>query len=246
MTAKFFWRAEGSTLDGVHDFSAGDTTATANGAVAISAAQAFRGTNSVFSQTAGDYYSFAIAPPDLWDDAAWSIGFAFRFEAWAADALFFRLTDVSATNNQVHVVTIGSSGSGNIRLRIGQTGGAETDITLTGNQIALSTWYGCVCRGQRANQLGRIELYNASQALIDSAENLAVPLGHFPLNSQIDELRIGLQTLAPDVHIDQVVIGSSYADPAETWLGYSSYTQISGSALARSVARRFFFRGVRP
>ena len=32
MALRFFWRCESTTLDGTDDYSAGDTTATANGA----------------------------------------------------------------------------------------------------------------------------------------------------------------------------------------------------------------------
>ena len=57
MALTFYWRCEGTTLDGTHDYSAGATTMTAiGGGESISATAAKIGSNGVLNTDGADYY----------------------------------------------------------------------------------------------------------------------------------------------------------------------------------------------
>jgi hypothetical protein len=108
MALTFFWRCEGTTLDGTHDYSAGGTTATGSSSAAINATAARVGTNGVQAPTASDYYSLsATGIYGTTGAAAFSLYVAGG--TWVADAVPFLLDGTGgagSSNDRVRVTTV--------------------------------------------------------------------------------------------------------------------------------------------
>ncbi len=229
MALTFFWRFENSTtLDGTHDYSAGDTTATVNSAAAFQTATTVVNGYSGDYPTASDYHSFASA--SIWSNAAGYINVfasAFYINTWVAGSMLAQFWEAAATNNHVNVSMSGTSGSGNLNLQMRISGGATTNITLTGNNIALSTLYYYIVRLNRSTGVARIELYNSAGSLIDSAETTSIPSADFP--STIDTMLVGESAGgASDFYLDNFFVADTYAEPIEDNLSITSYTQYGG------------------
>lgn len=230
MALTFFWRYENSlTLDGTHDYSAGDTTALANSSAAFDSGIAFVGTYAGDYPTNNDYHYFDSASIiDVTTGYDFSFGFAFYIEAWTAGGTLFHLVDSGTASNQAKLVMAGTSGSGNLQLLVERAGSASDSITLTGNNIALDTWYFAIARVDHNNTTLRIELYSAAGSLLDSVEDLAVTAGAFPL--VIDTMRTGLIVAAgANAHMDNLFVADAYAEPIEDNHDITSYTEYGGA-----------------
>lgn len=222
MALTFFWRAENSTtLDGTHDYSAGDTTATANNAIEFSSAQAAVGTYSILANQGVEYYWFDSA--SIFSVSQGSAGFWFRITSFTAGATLMDFYDASEVGSSIYVETTGTD---ELRMRISRVGQGVTDIATTTANIAVDTWYFCVIRWHESNQDGRIEVYNSSMALLDSNENLSVTSTHFPLNANVDRFLLGdINNNNPNAYIDNIFVADTYSEPLEDNATITSYTQ---------------------
>lgn len=231
MTVQFFWRCEGTTLDATHDYSAGDTTASATGAVSISATAALVGSNGILTVDGNDFYDFDAT--GINDGTVGAIGFLFRFpSAWpsSGDVFGVSLRNSSSGNNTIQ---FRGDSTNRFELRIGQAGGSTLDYNLIGG-LSTATTYLAVGRFDIANDKRAVEVYSVSGSvsLIEAREDTSTDLsGAAP--SGINQIRIGATTYAGVVYIDSVMIADAYDEPLADYALYTSYTQFtpSGGAL---------------
>ena len=234
MALKFFWRCEGETLDGTHDYSAGDTSATATGTASISATAVRVGTNGVlFDGGAGAYYGFD--PASIFSTAEGSAAFLFKLTRSNGGYPF--LVRGTSANDKIGVNFLGSSGTttGNIRLSIRKSTGSEVNVDTNSGNLAQNVWYGCVIRWKSATTAMAIEIYTVGDSgttitLVDSAtgtygsDNIPVDLTSF----RVGECDGGANM---DGYIDNVFVSNTYAEALETKLLITSYTEYAGGSI---------------
>jgi hypothetical protein len=213
------------TLDATHEYSAGDTTGTRSSSAVYDAAIKFTGSYSLDCPSASDNITFASA--SIWDNGASYqnvVAFAFYIETWVDVAIICSFYQAAATNNHFMVRMAGTSGTGNLSLRTSVSGVGSTTVTLTGNHIALSTWYFCIARTDKGNTTIRLELYDATGSPLDSAENTGVTATHFP--TTIDTIAFGgIGGYATNLHEDSFFVANAYNEAIEDYLDITSYTQ---------------------
>lgn len=218
----FFWRAEGTTLDGTHDYSdggTGDQTASIVSAAAINTDAVRIGTNGLDLPTSGDRAEFDVAAHDLISPAAGAIAFSFRITTWVNG---FTLVNVSGTDG-VDQITVGLVDDDDILFRIRNSGGTNVTIQTAGAGLTTGTWYAALPRWDQAANDRRIEIFNASGALISSAEDLSTA---YDQPTDLTTVRWGdVSGSAGDVHMDNMFIADAYAEPLEDYLDITSYTE---------------------
>lgn len=229
MALKFFWRCEGTTLDGTHDFTAGDNTATLNSAAVINTDAVRVGTNGLDCPTSNDHAKFVVSSGDIIHSTTGSFALSFRITTFTAGAWLFTALNTGASTNFIQFDMVGTDDATGreLRFQIRQAGNPAHSITTTGADLAEGTWYAAVCRyDQTANDIG-IEVYNSDGSLrtsiYDTTTSFLVPTG-------INELRIGEGGgTAVDEHIDNVFCADAYAEPLEDFLDITSYTAYGAS-----------------
>lgn len=223
MSVRLFWRCEGLALDPVRDFSAGDTTATAVGSPAIDAGAAYVGDGGILANADPDYYSFD--PAGLVDPAEGCVGFAFRPRAWQNGARLFEAngTDpqdyvrMELDNNSELVVSISSSLGTNLGLTTGFSGPAAN--------MVVDSWYRLVLRWDQATHRLAGEVYSSVNRLLGWAEkqsyNFSAPV---ELGTK---LAFGIVTAVtpPVVNLDNIFVGSRFADPVQDFIGAYSFAE---------------------
>src|SRR5688572_7081375 len=172
MALKFFWRCETTTLDGTADFSSGDTTATANGAVSLDAAAGLVGTLGILC-AANQHYRFdtaSIANRLVGAMAGW-----IRLTSNPSGIASLFMVRGTSASDFYYIGTGGnwSTDTGEMRLVSSSTdtGGGSTTIVTSGAALSLNTAYFIVAKWDQANSLRRIEIYNSDGSLRSSAEN---------------------------------------------------------------------------
>src|SRR5688500_7419965 len=117
MALNFFWRCEGTTLDGTHDFSAGDTTATATNTPAISATAAKIGSNGALFDSGSDRYAFT--PTSIISTTAGAVGFWLQFPTAfpASGGAYVFYSQGTNSNDYIRIETLSGGGAGQRKLR---------------------------------------------------------------------------------------------------------------------------------
>lgn len=236
----FFWRAEGTALDATHDFSAGDTSATASGSVSISNTAARTGTNGILrATTTASSYDFDAT--SIWPSAAtpansvFSFAYSFQHQtSVAGNSLVMGLRARDGSNNdsiQVNTAASGQGAGANLILRIGN-GTTATTMTTDSAGMTAGNWYAVVVRVDIPNDDRKIEIYDAAGALLDSAEDLATDLGtHAPTDINLLQLGTGSATMTHDTWFDTFIISDVYAAPLENFLTAASFQPAYSVAL---------------
>lgn len=162
-----FWRAEGTTLDGTHDYSAGDTAVDTSGSPTISATGAKVGSNGISG--AGYYYFDNTTPSAIINTGEGVIAGWFHATTWGNLTAPIYLRG-SSYQNAVKIAITGTSGSGNVALYINEDTGAST-LATTGANLSTGNWYFVIVQWDNGGTgpRRRIAVYNASGTLI--AEN---------------------------------------------------------------------------
>lgn len=226
MAITFFWRCEGTTLDGTHDFSAGDTTATAANSVSITSGAARVGTNGVHVSGLADRYEFDCA--SIGTPSVGSFACSLKVTTWGDGSM---IIGMEGSNNKDHVQLF-MSGTDELRLNIRRNGGTSADLTTTAADIATGTWYGIVCRWDQAANDRRIEVYNASNSLIHSVEDLSTSYDQPTDFTNTAGFKVGDIGGGNGVFdIDNVFWSQVYSETLENNLTISSYTEYGGAAL---------------
>lgn len=232
MALTFFWRCEGTTLDGTHDYSAGDTTATATGAVTIDAAGAKLGSNGIVTVNATDYYTFDSASIADIDQGA--IGFWIQWKTAKPAAGLVTGFSIRDAATGFQALQLQTSGTDELRFQIRNSGGTLNLITGAAN-LAIDTWYFVICRWHLSSDKRAIEVYNSAGALVDSNEDLATDLSTY-VPSAVDSIQLGNRSSDTNpMWMDSVMIGSTYAEPLEDYLAYTSYTQTNSDLIDQQV-----------
>lgn len=233
MAITFFWRCEGATLSGTDDLPGADTSATANGAVAINGTAALVGSNGIQSATSGEHYRLD-AEAAVIDPLAGSLAFWFRVQTWVQNAILIYLGGTSGSNS-IHIALAGNGApTRNLRLRIETaTGPTAINLDLAGSLVELNTTYFATASWDNAANDRRVRLYDSSGTLLDSTEDTSTSYTAPTELVATDKLRIGeAGGFASAFYIDNVFIGKAYAD-ADTFLtnrSITSYTQYGGTA----------------
>lgn len=235
MALTFFWRCEGTTLDGTHDYSAGGTTATGFSSVAINSTAVRVGTNGIQAPSASDYYSIsATGIYGTTGSAAFSLYVAGG--TWTADAVPFMMDGTGgagSANDRIRVTTVTG---GNLSLQLGRNGWGSQTITTTGGACSVGNWYGVVIRWSATNADYRLEIYNSSGTLIDSVENLSADSSLFPQTANIDTLLVGeLWGTTLNNYIDNVFVANAYDEALQSNLTITSYTGYGGGGSAPTI-----------
>lgn len=239
-TITWFWRAESTTLDGTHDYTAGvDTTGTTSGA-SIDASAALVGSNGVLVNASLDDIQFD-GETAIHNRLAGSMAFWFRVQTWLAGVSLVYVRDSASGNNRIDVTLQGTSGSGDIRLTTRNTSATSTlDAFTSGANLAVDTTYFAVVQWDDANNDRRIAVYDSSGTLISENEDTVTDFNVPSSLGGTNQWSVGSQIAgATAFYIDNVFVGDAYTDGAcfLTNRSITSYTSYScgGAAHVPSV-----------
>ncbi len=227
MAVTFFWRCESEALDATHDYSAGDTTATANGAVGISATGAKVGSNGIVTTNAADYYLLDSASIVTIDQGCF--GFWIQWKtAMPGIGLVTGMSILdSATGFQAIQVQVATVPEDELRLQI-KSGANISYLPTSAAGLSINNWYFVKCAWHLSQDKRLIAVYDSTLTLVEPAtEDTSTDLSTF-IPTSVDTIRIG--NPSSDVNpiwMDVVMFGSSYTDPLQDYATYSSYTQFT-------------------
>ena len=230
MALMFYWRCEGTTLDGTHDYSAGDTTASANNSVSISATAAKLGSNGLLADAVNEWYSFSSASIVTIDQG--SVGFWLQWKTGVpavGDVTGLRIREL-ANNNAIQIKYTTSN---EVQLDIAKDGVGSITLNTTAANCAVDNWYFITISWHLSADKRRIRVYNSSGTLINAAEDTSTDLAtNTP--SALDTIQIGNpdSSHANQIWIDNIFVGSEYADADDflTNRDITSYTSYSAGA----------------
>ena len=246
MALKFFWRCEGTTLDGTDDYyGAGDNTATVTGAgfTVPSATAAKIGSNGILAP-ASITGNAAFTATNLWPSAGTPSGsagsFAFWFKtvsAWTTtDAVVRGLRCIGSTNNDAVRIQTEASANNRISLALQTTGGGGTyELPVTSGTFAADTWYYVVGRWDYANDKAAINVYTdaGGSTLADfaSASDTGTDLNGYIPATNFATLQCGAHSASQtqDVHSDHYIVSDNYDAPLQNMAFITSATQYSES-----------------
>lgn len=230
----FFARCESTTLDGTHDFSAGDTTWDANSTSSSFASGAgMVGTNGLLITSAPQVMRMDLAN-DIVLPSQGSFAFLFRFTAWPA---FTKLVAIrgSTTDYQFSVWTHASSDV--MVAYLGNDEGTNINFNLEGLNLQTNTIYGVVYRWNQSTGTFRLEVYSSpltSPSLIAGAQD-TTGWTVFPDMTRTGGFSWGDNSggvSTENVHFDNIMVSDTYGETLQDFLQYTSYTQFSSSSSA--------------
>jgi hypothetical protein len=223
MALLFFWRCEGTTLDGTHDYSAGDTTATLNSGALINTDAARFGTNGLDIPTASDTARFNAA--SIINGAEGSVALSVRFTTFASGRSLLMAFGTNVLD-QIRIETTGTDDATGRELRVRHrttAGGAENVvIATTAADLELNVWYGVVARWDTTADSLKLEIYNSDGSLrTEVSSSSAITAQTDIVNLWWGEDGAG----AIDMHMDNLFIADTYEEPLEDFLDITSYTE---------------------
>ena len=246
MALTFFWRCETETLDGTHDYSAGDTTASGNASVALSGTAAKVGSNGILVNAASKRYSFD--PASIITPAGGCFGHWFNIQSsltTGGQCFYCRGTN---SNDHVALETVSNGQRVLLKLRH-STNGAVTLSTSSGtvtSEMSTGSWYFIVGRWDIASDYRRIEVYDSTLTLIQHHTDTGTDLSSYqPVDFIAGGLRFGDATGwggSTTAYIDNIFIASNYDEAIESKANITSYTEYAGSTVAPKAS---FYRMLR-
>jgi hypothetical protein len=238
----FFWRFQNSlTLDGTHDFSAGDTTAVASGTATFSTTQARDGYAGFYDGPL-DYHTFD--PTSICSRAAGSVGLWFHATTnWNDPVIIFRAYG-SSSNDYVRLRLRGTNGAGNVDIGLAKNGASAITVATTSAALSLATWYFVRASWDFTAGNVLVRVYNAS-GVLQGTEGFSSAWGatQYPA-TEFATMEIGeISGANTDPYIDNLFIGSAYAD-GDTFLtkrDITSYTEYVGASRRHPFVGKFGF-----
>lgn len=246
MALTFFWRCEGTTLDGTHDFSAGDTTAAAQNSATLDAAAARIGSSGILVNASGKHYRFD--PASIASLSEGAIGFWFRVGGSQGTMVILR---GSSETNHIRVdltglgarvlLSIGNAANGSVSL--------NTNLGTVNEDITTGAWYFVVVRYDISNDRRRVEVYDADMVLIQYHTDLTTDLSAYgpAAFDSSDGIRVGdiggWTSSTNYLHIDNLFIADDYDEPLQDFADITSYTEYGVSASAPSKSLGLLLRG---
>lgn len=222
MALKFYWRCEGTTLDGTHDYTPGDNTAAATGSATIAAGSARVGSNGIDIVNNTDYFAFTVASHDLIAPSAGAIGFWVRVHSGAGQVFY-----APGTLGQDFIGIAHTSGATReFTFRMRSSAGSDETLSTTTVSAATNTWYFIVARWNVAANDRRLEVYDNSLALIQAVENLTTV---FDAAADLIGLQIG-ESFGDNIEcdLDNIFIADSYGEDLPANATITSYTEYGG------------------
>jgi hypothetical protein len=235
MALTFFWRCEGTTLDGTHDFTAGDNTATANNTPSISATAAKVGSNGILIDSSADGYRFA--PTSIIARLVGTVAFWFQFPVtFAATGQVFFFARGNASVNDHISIGVGTGGD-EVRLSISNASSGGAELETSGASLAAGSWYFVTASWDQPSNSRKIAVYDSSGTLLAQNEDTTTAYDAPAALDAGDGLRFGDASgwgATRNGWFDNTFVGSAYTDAA-TFLSnrdITSYTEYStgGSA----------------
>jgi hypothetical protein len=220
MSLRLFWRCEGTTLDGTHDYSAlaGAITPAVQGTVSINAAAARFGSNGILIGAANSHFRFdnSAGASQYVNRQAGAAGFWFRVtDDPSALTAIFNARGISASDFiALQINNALNSAAGIARLSIGSTdtGGGTVHVIATGTGLAENTWYFGVIAWDQPNSERGVWIYDTAGALVQSATSNTAFVAPLDLNLSTG-LRVGeVFGTAMLGHIDNLFVGDAYDD----------------------------------
>ena len=173
-TVTFYWGMENNTptLDGTTDYTAGaDTTATVGSSAAIGTTPALIGTYGLDLPSASDNMQFT-AEAAVHNIDTGSMAFYLRVQTWVNTATLLKVRDNLSDNDKIEIKLSGASGSGTLTMRTRDSVTGLSDLTTTGDNLALNTTCFVTMSWDYNNNDRRIVVYDASGTVIETREDL--------------------------------------------------------------------------
>lgn len=231
MALTFFARCEGTTLDGTHDFSVGDTTWDANSTSSTFASGAgMVGTNGLLITSAPQVMRMDLAD-DIVLPAEGAIGFLFRFTAWAAFTKLFAIRGSSA-DYQFSVWTHLTNDT--LAVYLGNDEGTNINFNVESLGLSTNTPYGIVYRWNQSTSTFRLEVYSdplGTPTLINAAQD-TTGWTVFPDMTRTGGFSWGDNSggvSTENLHFDNIFVADDYAEPIEDNFAITSYTAYGGA-----------------
>lgn len=219
----FFWRCEGTTLDGTDDFTVGDNTATATGTADATAMRV--GTNGCLVDAISEDFRFDNSTTPIVPVAEGSMGFWLQFPS-ALPGDGSQIYTARAAAAATDALQIRYDVANDLDWRIANTAAGAIVLPTTGGQVTTGTWYFIIVRWDDAANDRRIEIYNTSMSLIDSAEDLATDFTPPGTLNHTSFPRMGdISAQDVDIYFDNVFISDNYSEPIEDNATITSFTQ---------------------
>ena len=228
MALTLFSRCEGATLDGTHDYSAGDTTWTLVSAAEFSTSGVKVGTNGLHLPSSDD--SATLDAASIVNRLQGCVAFWMRYSAWGVGERIVHLQGTAAADH----ILISTGATGEIGLRHRVNGGNNILLQTTAAGMTSGNWYFVQAKWHGANDDLRLEVYDSSGSLIQAVENLSASLGGSP--ADIITIRFGTtEGTAYRGSLDNLFIGNDYADDFLASRDITSYTSYGGGPVTLTV-----------
>ena len=238
MALTLYWRFENSlTLDGTHDYTAGDGTATANDGATFNNTQSRDGYAGYYDGP-NDYHQLDAASIAV--AAAGAVGVWVRAETWLTGTIIWRIGATATGNNQLRLSMSGTDGSGNLTFRLSQQGQTPLDLTTTNSNFGVGAWYFVVCKWDGADDSASITVYDTSgSAITNGSASSGSGYGTNQMPATIDTVKLGETGAANgNFWLDNAFVGSAAADGDTfyTKRDITSYTAYAGGSIAPPAA----------
>lgn len=239
MALTFFWRCEtsGSSAITTGDYSPGFTRIDLINSGDLSTTQARAGTYSLRHPTAVAGGAATYASNELggsWPGNAGAVGFSVYQESTfgsgnTGTGFGFRCRN-DANTHRMDITYTGDTTGKNLGVRLIGPSGTIDIVALTGDQFDVDAWYGVVLRFDYANDKIRLELYNASGTLVDSATSTSTDLsGYIPSDWGVLVFGQASSSHPDNVYFDNYLIADSYDEPLQNNFAIASYDDYDGS-----------------
>jgi hypothetical protein len=225
MPLTLYWRVDGTALDAVHDYSVGDTTATANQNPSIGPAGAIIGSNgATFGDGLGDRYVLDNgATPFTTTPGVGAMGCWLRLGATPPTngAGFLEIKNSTEDNDHVRMYL---SGTDEINVNLRAVGAGQVDLTTTAADLVALIPYFALFRWNEPANYRRLEVYNANLTLRTAVENAATNYAA-PL-SALNRAWIGNSAGNAALYsVDNVFIADDHEEPIQSFANIISYLQ---------------------
>lgn len=235
MAITFYWRCEGTTFSGTHDYSAGDSTPTSLGSPTIAGGAAKVGSFGISCPVSvTSHYEFdatsilgMVGSVGYWFQAVSAnpaSGTAYGFQAVGTDT-----TDL---------IAVYASGTDEIQFR-NSNSGTNSNLTSTSADLVAGNWYGVIIRWDfttPSSSSKKLEVYNSAGSLISG---LPAELTGANLTTSVPADLVSIQCgrhssgSAVVQYADNFIIGSGYNDVTAAMLAYDSYTDFTPSLVTK-------------
>lgn len=211
-----FWRCEGTSFDGTHDFSAGDTTVTLVSAAAINTDAVYSGTNGLDIPTSYDRAELDISSNDIIDPVSGVVGFWWKPNSYVDGLYIWRAFE--DVNNYISLETVGTD---EIRAYYKEdVGGGQTIITSTANLTA--QWYWVQYAWDTDSNSHTLKIWDSGGTpVINTTENESIS----PVSFGTEIMYIGNTTASnADMYYDLIISSDDPSEDLHAYSGYTSYT----------------------